>query len=332
MVATKLAPRVAKKAAPAILRRIVISSAAAAALALALAAPRPAAAEPNVARADELFAEGVKLRDSNLALACAKFGESLQLNPQAIGVLLNVAMCDEKHGRIASAVRRYRETRERAVEQRFPEYLKAADAKLAELGPDVPRVTIRFERPPSPQTRVVVDDRVVALSELEELPVDPGERVIIVSAPGRISYERRVMVGRRERREVVVPPLARPSSRRTTGKIVVAAGGAAVAAGVILGLAAKIRYENQLARPFEQGGCREVGDTVECAGNGYSAIKSALQLGDIGTVVGGAGIAAALVGGYLWFFAPAPSTEQRRVSVVPRLSPGGGGLAITGRF
>ncbi|RPI08483.1 MAG: hypothetical protein EHM63_06195, partial [Actinobacteria bacterium] len=50
-------------------------------------------------KADALFAEGVKLRDSNLELACAKFGASLQLNPQAIGVLLNVAMCDEKHGR-----------------------------------------------------------------------------------------------------------------------------------------------------------------------------------------------------------------------------------------
>jgi hypothetical protein len=317
MVASMVAPKVA----PAI-----------AAAALALAAARPAAAEPNVAKADALFAEGVKLRDSNLALACAKFGQSLQLNPQAIGVLLNVAMCDEKHGRIASAVRRYRETRERAIEQRFPEYLKAADAKLAELGPEVPRVTIRFERPPPPQTRVVVDDRVVAPSELEALPLDPGERVIIVSAPGRIAYERRLLVGRRERREVVVPPLARPSARRTTGKIVVAAGGAAVAAGVILGLAAKIRYENQLARPFEEGGCRKVGGTVECAGNGYSAIKSALQLGDIGTAVAGAGLAAALVGGYLWFFAPTPSGEQHRVSVVPRLGPDGGGLAVTGRF
>ncbi len=89
------------------------------AAALALAAS-PAAADDTMARADALFAEGVKLRDSNLELACAKFGESLQLNPQAIGVLLNVAMCDERQGRIASAVRRYRETRERAREQSFP--------------------------------------------------------------------------------------------------------------------------------------------------------------------------------------------------------------------
>src|SRR5262245_4512058 len=99
--------------------------------AIVLAAAHPVAADETVSKADALFAEGVKLRDSNLDLACAKFNESLELNPQAIGVLLNVAMCDEQRGRVASAVRRYKETRERAIEQSFPEYRKAADAKLA---------------------------------------------------------------------------------------------------------------------------------------------------------------------------------------------------------
>src|SRR4051812_10367911 len=77
------------------------------ACAIVLAVLRPAAAEDKVAKADALFAEGIKLRDSNLELACAKFGESLQLNPQAIGTLLNVALCDERLGRLASALRRF---------------------------------------------------------------------------------------------------------------------------------------------------------------------------------------------------------------------------------
>ena len=302
--------------------------------AIVMAAAGPAAAD-DIKKADELFAEGVKLRDSNLELACAKFGESLQLNPQAIGVLLNVAMCDEKQGRIASAVRRYRETRERAVEQNFPEYLKAADAKLAALAPEVPHLTLKFEKAPPPQTKVVVDERVVPLSALADIPLDPGERVVVVSAPGRISFEHRISIDRRERREVVVPPLEKPSSRRTIGKIAMASGGAAVATGVVLGLVARGRYKSHRESndPIGNERCTEMDGRVICDSTAYLGMKSALQLGDIGSVVSGVGIAAMLVGGYLWFRTPEPYAEsRRRVSVVPRVAPDGGGVAVFGRF
>ena len=295
------------------------------ALALVLAAGRPAAAEDAVSKADALFAEGVKLRDSNPGLACAKFGESLRLNPQAIGVLLNVAMCDEKQGRIASAVRRYKETRERAVEMSFPEYQKSADAKLEALAPEVPLLTIRFEQPPVPQTKVVIDDQVVPLTALEQVQLDPGERVVVVSAPGRIAFQRRIVIARRERRVLAVPALQRPTSRRTIGMITVASGGAAVATGVIVGLIANHRYDDQTSS------CQP-GDPPVCGQQAYEAIQSARQLGNIGTLVGGAGVAAMVVGGYMWLLAPKPYAERRGVSVVPRVAPDGGGLAVFGRF
>lgn len=299
------------------------------ALAVTLAATRPAVAEETVAKADALFAEGVRLRDSNLELACAKFGESLQLNPQAIGVLLNVAMCDEKQGRVASAVRRYKETRERAIELSFPEYRKAADAKLEELGPEVPLLTIRFEQPPAPQTKIVIDDQVIPLAALEQVPLDPGERVVVVSAPGRIAFQRRISLARRERRELAVPALQRPTSRSKIGMLTVASGGVAVTAGIILGLVAKSRYERQTDRCEDDV---QMDGPPLCEKPAYEAIQSARQLGNIGTLVGGAGVATMLVGGYMWLFAPQPSTEQRRVSVVPRVAPGSAGLAVFGRF
>jgi hypothetical protein len=320
------------------------------AAALALAAG-PAAADDPVARADALFAEGVKLRDSNLELACAKFGESLQLNPQAIGVLLNVAMCDERYGRIASAVRRYRETRERAREQSFPEYLKAADGKLAALTPKVPYLTIRFEQPPVPQTKVVVDDQVVPLSALSDLPLDPGERTVVVSAPGRIAFERKVSLAESERRELAVPPLQRPSSRRTIGKISLAAGAAAAATSLVLGYVAHRRYERYIGETYDNGDpiCPEGPDGRRTCTDGdvYSHVQSARQLGNVGTIVGIAGVAVMLAGGYLWYFAPrqhaeppapkagaaAPEARKRTgVRVVPELGPAGGGLSIVGRF
>jgi len=319
------------------------------AAALTLAAG-PAAADDTMARADALFAEGVKLRDSNLELACAKFGESLQLNPQAIGVLLNVAMCDERQGRVASAVRRYRETRERAREQSFPEYLKAADGKLAALTPLVPHLSIRFEEPPAPQTKVVVDDQVVPLSALDDLPLDPGERTVVVSAPGRIAFERTVTLAQSERRELAVPPLQRPSSRRMIGKVAVATGAAAVATSLVLGYVANRRYERYIGATDDNGDplCPEGPDGRICTdGDVYSHVQSARQLGNVGTIVGVAGVAVMLAGGYLWVFAPrqqaerpaakagaaAPEARKRAgVRVVPALGLTGGGLSIVGRF
>jgi hypothetical protein len=317
--------------------------------AIALAAVRPAAAEdPAVTKADALFAEAVKLRGSNHELACAKFFESLRLNPQAIGVLLNVAMCDEKQGRLASAVRRYRETRERAVELNFPEYLKAADARLAPLVAEVPRLTIRFEKPPPPLTKVVVDDQLVALSALEELLLDPGERIVVISAPGRIPFQRKILLAPRDRRELAVPSLQKPSSRRTIGKITLAAGGAALVTGAVLGLVARDHYGD--ARHLKDQGadlCTKTDGRVVCRGEAYAGIQSARQLGNVGTIVGGAGIAAMLAGGYLWIFTPKPHGERagpeveppgsaaparRGVSVVPRVGPDGAGVAILGRF
>ena len=308
------------------------------AVAIALAAVRPAAADDNVAKADALFAEGVKLRDSNLELACAKFDQSLQLNPQAIGVLLNVAMCDEKQGRVASAVRRYRETRARAIEQSFPEYQKVADKKLAELTPEVPHLTIRFEKSPGPQTKVVIDDQVISPSALSELPLDPGERVVVVSAPGRMPFQRKLSIARRERRELAVPPLERPSARRKIGKITLAAGGGAAVTGVVLGLVARSRYNEAKNTTIDVNGedvavCEHRDGRLICTdGAVYARLRSARQLGNVGTIVGAAGVAAMLAGGYLWFFAPKPYSERRSVSVVPRVAPDGGGIAVIGRF
>jgi hypothetical protein len=317
---------------------------------IALAAVRPAAAEDaTVTQADALFEEAVKLRESNPELACAKFNESMRLNPQAIGVLLNVAMCDERQGRLASAVRRYRETRERAVELNFPEYRKAADDRLAVLADEVPRLTIRFEKTPPPLTKVVVDDQLVALSALEELPLDPGERIVVISAPGRIPFQRKISLARRDRRELAVPALQKPSSRRTLGKITLAAGGAALVTGVVLGLVARDHYGDARHLTDAEGAdlCTKRDGRVVCEGEAYADIQSARQLGNVGTIVGGAGIAAMLAGGYLWMFTPEPHGERagpevkplgsaaparRGVSVVPRVGPDGAGVTLLGRF
>ena len=321
-----------------------LALACAAAMAAVTIAAGPAAAdEPphrdeNIARADALFAEGIKLRDKHLEQACAKFGESLALNPQAIGTLLNVALCDEKLGRVASALHRFQEARARAVELDYPEHRKAAEEKIAAIAPEVPYLTIKFEEPPIAGTKVVVNDRVIPLTQLEQLPVDPGDRVVVVSAPGRIAFTQRVSLARRERRDVVVPALSRPSSRRSLGKLVVAGGATTAVAGVVLGLLANRRYDRQFVDPDGDGGsmtapCMQVGGTRTCSSSeGYAAVQSARTLGNVGTVVGSIGVAAVLAGGYLWIFGPKHPAGEPRVSVVPHAGPDGGGLTVLGRF
>src|SRR4051794_5128978 len=96
-------------------------------------AQRPAHAEDNVAKADRLFDEGRALMASDLHAACDKFEESLKWNSQAIGTLMNVALCDAKLGKVASAYAKFTEARARAREGNMDVRLKAAEEQLTAL-------------------------------------------------------------------------------------------------------------------------------------------------------------------------------------------------------
>src|SRR5262247_3294211 len=129
--------------------------------ALLAASASRAQADPRIDKADQLFAEGKALMASNLIQACDKFEESLHYNPAAIGTLLNVALCDEKLGKVASAVSKFTEARDHAKEQNLPEHVRAAEDHIAALTPSVPHLAIQLSEP-LPDTSVLVDDRVVA--------------------------------------------------------------------------------------------------------------------------------------------------------------------------
>jgi leucyl-tRNA synthetase len=129
--------------------------------------------DPRIQRADALFAEGKALFDSNILQACDKFKESLHENPAAIGTLLNVALCDEKLGRVASAVKRFSEARARAREQGLTEHIRAAEEHIRALEPSVPHLAITLSER-LPETRVVIDDAIIAPDALASVAVDPG--------------------------------------------------------------------------------------------------------------------------------------------------------------
>lgn len=259
--------------------------------------------DPNVDKADQLFTEGRALLSSNLNEACKKFDESLRYNPAAIGTLLNVALCDEKLGRVASAVAKFTEARDRSREQGLPEHLRAAEDHLAVLVPQVPHLAIRLTQQ-LPETKVLVDDRVYAVAALGDIAIDPGEHVVVVSAPDRLPHRATLVIAPAEHKAIVIPALARAitvtSSRRRIGQIATIAGG--VAFGTSIGLALYgLHIHNQ---QFPEH-CTHFPDGIDrCDDTGQSSNARAQTWGNAATWVGGAGLAVAAAGVVVWYLAP----------------------------
>lgn len=296
-------------------------------------AARPVHADDNIAKADQLFEEGRALMKSDLHAACEKFEQSLQFNSQAIGTLMNVALCDEKLGRTASAVKKFTEARDRAREGGLDGHLKAAEERLAELIPKVPHVSIKFLVPPAPGTQIVIDKNTVALDATGDVALDPGEHPLVVSAPNRVAYQTMVRIAEGERRQVDVPELARAitigGSRRFAGKILTISGGTALATGIVMGLVARKRYNAQF--DSVNGAAPPCDSAGKCSPDGQTATENARTLGTVGSVIGGMGVAAAAVGLYLWIRSPKES-HPARVTLLPQLDPGSAGVVAVGHF
>ena len=297
----------------------------------AYADPAP---DPKIERADQLFAEGKALLESNLLEACKKFDESLQENPAAIGTLLNVALCDEKLGKIATAVDRFSEARIRAKEQGLPEHIRAAEEHIAALTPSVPHVTIKLTEQ-LPETKILLDDKLLAPGAIANVPVDPGDRVLVVSAPARLPYRMQLVVATGEHLDVVVPALAKSvtikSSQLLIGQVTTLVGAAAAGTGLGIGLYARHLYRQQ----FDDGRCTSDPTGGHCSAEGQKQTNRAHTLGNVGTVVGVAGVLVAGAGVYLWFRSPKstpPDTGDKKLTVVPQVSPDGLGVVALGRF
>ncbi len=290
--------------------------------------------DPKLEKADRLFTEGRALMESNLLQACDKFDESLRENPAAIGTLLNVALCDEKLGRFASAVAKFSEARDRAKEQQLTEHQRAAEEHIAALEPSVPHLKLSL-REVLPDTKILIDDRIIPIASIADVAVDPGERVLVVSAPARLPYRTKLIVARAERKTVVVPVLARSvtvtSSRRRIGQIVSVAGVLAVGTGIGIGVYADRLFDQQFEKECTHDPM--LGD--RCSPDGLRRTERAQSLGNVGTIVGLTGAAIGVAGAILWITAPSRRSleaNDRAVTLVPQLGVDSLGVAALGRF
>lgn len=292
-------------------------------------------AEQLFRRAKALMAEN-KYRE-----ACPLLEESERLDPQ-MGTLLNLAICHENIGKIASAWGEFRAVEQQARAANREDRVKLARERAAKLEPRLSRLKIVV--PPEAKVEglvVKVDGEEKGEPLWEGFAVDPGTLTVEVSAPGKKTASLEVKVDQEgaivpvtlpalENEVVHKPPPAPPGpseaqyeanrSRKTTGLIVGGVGLGALAAGAVFGVLA-VMGDNDAEKTCPQpcfAGSREAADAD-------SKTDRALVFANMSNVAIPIGLIVTAIGGYLVLSA-GPTSKPASAFVSP--ARGGGALEV----
>lgn len=336
--------------------------AASAAAALSLFASTPAAAG-DVAAAEALFREGqAAMQRSDFAAACKAFAASNDADP-SVGAEVNLAICNEKQGKIASAWGAYNEAARLAITLNppQPERGAAAKKKADELAPKLQKIQVRVTAPVE-DVQVKTDGK--ATPQGVAIPIDPGEHVVEIGAKGKKPKRENVVVvvGQKPLYDVEVTAMddapkdvaAAPgggdyrapegggsdgSTQRTVGFVVGGVGVLALigAGGILIfNLAVTESKRKDLSNQLESdcpGGNPAPGKNVDCADlqNAYDSKKKAAENNQLATqIVAGAGLAMLATG--IVLVATAPSKKTGKATIVPTGGPTHAGLSLVGTF
>ncbi len=180
--------------------------------ALLLAAAGTASADDAATQraADDRFQEGkALLAQGEVAAACLKFEQSLTLLRRG-GTLLNLAVCREKEGRQATAMRLYQEAVQAAITDKRPDREKLARERLADVRTKVSWIEIKLADGAAVPGLVVRCDEqpISAESWGSPLAFDAGTHHIVATAPGYTPFEVSVTLATPgEHRAVTLSPL-----------------------------------------------------------------------------------------------------------------------------
>ncbi len=338
------------------LPRTPIASGALAAL-VWLAPGFASAADP---MAEQLYQEGRKAASQkDWDVACKKFKESHDREP-APGTLLNLGDCEEKRGKLVAAQshfvaagRLFRVGDERAI---------YAKQRAAQLERRTPKLTLRLH-PSSPVGTNVERDGVAldAGTINVAVPVDPGEHVLLVRAPGRLEVRSTVKLVESESRELELAAGA-PAPSAAAGKAddaskaglasrvathevrtavftdapapatksgspaktigFVSLGVGAVALGVGIVGGLKTMEYSRVADDNCRDGCNPIGANAQRDGKAWS------NVGTAGFIVGGIGLA---TGAALVLFAPR-TARAPQTGLAIQAVPGGSQLRFGAEF
>jgi hypothetical protein len=200
--------------------RFIASALPLTALLLAVLVGAPiAAAEDSEAAA--LFDEGRALMlEGRFEKACPKFELSQQLEPR-VGTMLNLAVCHERVGMVASAWVEYQQARDAATSEGRDDQRDLAQERIDVLGPRIPWVTFDVDEHSVVQGLALgLDGAPIDPAEWgEPMPIDPGEHVLVAAAEGYEPREVRFVIAESEQKHVAVARLTaleRPPPRPQT--------------------------------------------------------------------------------------------------------------------
>ena len=172
--------------------------------------------------AERLFDEGRELMDrGELDAACPKFAESYRMDA-ALGTLLNLAVCHESQGLLATAWTEYDRavplSREKGDARRLEfaeEGKRRLDGRFArlrlELAPELRALTSR---------RVELDGEALAPEQLEAPhPLEAGRHTVTVTAPGYRSWSAPLLVSSASRELIQLLPALEPLTPATAPKV-----------------------------------------------------------------------------------------------------------------
>lgn len=300
-----------------------------------------ARAQSKLAAAEALFKEGRALMQAgNADAACLKFAESQRLDPSA-GTALNLAQCYEHVGKTASAWAQYLVARRIGQAQEREPVVAEATKKAAELEPKLSHLLLQISEPVEGLTVVLGETQLEPAAVGSKIPVDPGDVVVRVSAPGYQDSTTEVHIPERGETRVVIPallpeireqpvdaPAFAPPTRsepppdagherpdRTWAYVLGGVGLAALGTGVGLGFAAKSK--NDEARELCGGG------TSGCPLETMGAADDADTLATAGTIVGGVGLVSLALGAVLYFTAEPANESLASAPRAPHVRLGG---------
>ena len=300
----------------------------------------PASAQSNEQRAEDLFRQGQdRLQVGLTREACELLTSSHRLDP-ALGTLLNLALCNEKEGKIASAHREYVAAARWARERNEDEREQFARQRASALEVDVPKVRIAVAGAPR-NVHVNLDGRPIDGAELQDdIAVDPGHHHVEVTAPNKRTWREsdlRVEPRSRTLLQVVLDdeteaPSSTSSTNRTwpgyvAGGVAVASLGAAVA---LLLRAGALDAESE--RDAERAKWVNPPDPAfkAAALASHEAAVSSQTMGLVSMGIGTLGVGACL---YFCLSARgAEATAATTVRLLPKVGSQHGGLEVRGTF
>jgi hypothetical protein len=312
---------------------------------------RPAHAQ-NPAAAEALFEQARSaMAAGSYDIACARFRDSDKLDP-AVGTRFNLADCEEKRGRVATAWSLFRGVLSELAED--DDRRPIAQARVKALEPRLPFLTMLREQATPPGVRVRIDG--VELGEGSfgvALPMDPGGHdLVLVPAEGGDGQRSTFTLREGERRDMPIrlskaaDPgattraaadvgfLPADSSQRKWAYVTGGVGAASIAFGAVTGIITLSKKSTANANCSDGlKVCNPAGVDANESGRTFGALST------IGLTVGVVGLAA---GAYLWLTAPSAPPRAAHSSIPLRpglrvrpelaLAAGSGFLSVAGSF